>query len=93
MTEKIPLTFYPSEEWLKNNGKFGNPESIWAQCSKCNTRFYIGDIGDSVKLMNHNQRGYTNHWMANEEEAAQLAGRWLHEEHEPKCIIHHKPKL
>ena len=85
MTEKPPLKFYPSEDWLKKNGKFGNPEPIWAQCSKCITRFYIGNIGDHIRLMNVSQGGYTNHWMYDEEHATQLAGRWLHEEHEPRC--------
>ena len=94
MTEKPPLKYYPSEDWLKKNGKFGNPNSVWANCGYCNTTFYLSDIPNgSLYLSVRDGPGYSSFKMENEKVGVHLAERWLHEEHIPKCIIHHKPKL
>ncbi len=68
--------YFPSKEWLIQENKFKDPNSVWASCGYCETTFYLGQLEDQITV---HELGKTtvNLTMYDKEKAEELANRWL----------------
>ncbi len=79
---------YWQEEWIKEQGYLGNPNSMWASCGYCKTIYYMGQIGEPIRLRAVNSGGYVLNYTYEsqpEDKMIHLLDRWLWEEHIPRC--------